>query len=297
MFVANKLIAVCILLTFSNILTVCGHDYKPKPIGKLIRGTFVNYDDQGDESARLYVCKAKQGKYYYTAIKTAPTSFPNHLIGNGVFSKSSIDLHANTITNDQCFYQQNGVAQEVTSCMFDARDLCDQQAISLSFMFNSQAIRLDFVKISAKHELLGNDEIAPYQCGIPWDGEEQPEFLDPVTFVSDPLPWIADGVGSNVITFVLRDEFTGYGCWAYALDDGSPADDQYGEFPNLYTYWKWHLFLAEVKNFNIPFECADASGIYIRVDQDTLLTGWQCADGQTGASYLLSMTDRLPICL
>eukprot|EP00484_Ammonia_sp_Unknown_P017705 CAMPEP_0197041656 /NCGR_PEP_ID=MMETSP1384-20130603/18176_1 /TAXON_ID=29189 /ORGANISM="Ammonia sp." /LENGTH=286 /DNA_ID=CAMNT_0042472627 /DNA_START=59 /DNA_END=918 /DNA_ORIENTATION=+ len=277
MFTTNMLITVCVPWLLITASTVFGHAIS-HPIGKLIKGTFVGYDNQGEEFARLYVCKSSTANYHFTVIKSnteAPRT-ANHLIGTGVFRKAGIDYHGNTISNDDCYYQRNGDAQQVTSCVFDTVDLCDHREVTLSFMFKSHSINLHFVKISNKDELLGNDAIAPYQCGIPYDGDV--EDLCPLTFLSDIVP---ESLRAREVQ-VLCDRQQSGGCFAYGDENGDALNSNRGSLHTQLSAWNNKLVLLKrTESVSVPEDpCLDGgSQISIVVARDTA-AAWLAMQGR-----------------
>jgi len=271
------------------------------PIGKLIKGTFASYDKStGDELSRLYVCKHK-ANYYFSVIQTIPSDgcCANFMIGNGRFTKSGIDYHDNVVSAEECFFQKGGVAKAVSSCELDAVDLCDEKELSLSFMFGDEAISLHFVKISTKDEILGNDQLYPYQCGIPYDGDLSEDDTYPLAFVSPPSYWIGEnGDGQEVQTF-LGDFDGSEGCWTYIEQDGTFTGTNGPQINELHSWQKKHILVAwnprdeatTTTTADPDPGCTIGSQITIRVDRETLLISWQCADDTEGAAYLSQKTD------
>eukprot|EP00484_Ammonia_sp_Unknown_P030218 CAMPEP_0197030136 /NCGR_PEP_ID=MMETSP1384-20130603/9430_1 /TAXON_ID=29189 /ORGANISM="Ammonia sp." /LENGTH=305 /DNA_ID=CAMNT_0042459425 /DNA_START=48 /DNA_END=965 /DNA_ORIENTATION=+ len=292
----NMLIIACVsfvFLTLSNILMVRAHG-NTHPIGKLIKGTFVTYDDEGDEIGRLYICKGKPADYYFAFYVTNSGERYNYLTANGKFSKASIDYHGNTITPDVCYYQGYGETGQADSCLIDVVDLCDSGQITFSGTVNQLSASVDFVKISRKDELLGNEQIAPYQCGIPWDGDVSAEDTYPLALISGPLPWSPGGDGRHAQVF--REDHSG--CFADTLFDGSSANGPFGQFDVQRLIWDKKYWHEKWTDFSLPPDdaCRTGTTIHIRVDRETVLYGWQCSDGETGSGYLLQKTDRYDRC-
>eukprot|EP00484_Ammonia_sp_Unknown_P028101 CAMPEP_0197048888 /NCGR_PEP_ID=MMETSP1384-20130603/24148_1 /TAXON_ID=29189 /ORGANISM="Ammonia sp." /LENGTH=302 /DNA_ID=CAMNT_0042481093 /DNA_START=81 /DNA_END=989 /DNA_ORIENTATION=- len=249
------------------------------PIGKLIKGTFVSYDDQGEEFARLYVCKVGGGKYHYGIIRSS-TILQNYMVGRGYFLKADIGTDTNLISNINCFHQQHGHAAEVTPCEMDVASLCDDGKVTYSYSFDAEPITMYFFKVSPQLE--GNDDLQGYQCAAPYTGELLPY---PYAFGSAAIPWHPN-LAKEIQVFTSDDA----GCWAN-VDGASfePDGTGSGDFSQRVICASGAAWIQQWKDDSLPHDdpCRRGSEIAVIVDQGVLLVGFQCSDGETGAGFLL----------
>eukprot|EP00484_Ammonia_sp_Unknown_P029396 CAMPEP_0197032886 /NCGR_PEP_ID=MMETSP1384-20130603/11436_1 /TAXON_ID=29189 /ORGANISM="Ammonia sp." /LENGTH=284 /DNA_ID=CAMNT_0042462603 /DNA_START=11 /DNA_END=865 /DNA_ORIENTATION=+ len=262
----NTLLFVCIVGLSLLPSSIRSHADGNHPIAKLIRGTFATYDDNGDEYARLYICKASGGRYYASMIRTN-NDLENYMIGHGTFTKLNIDYDTNTIPDIGWFHQRHGHAREVTPIM-DVANLCDHKELTFSFRWESQDISMDFVKISVKDELLGNDDLKGYQCAIPWDGDFAQEDEYPFALKSDAFSWSLAG-------------WSDAGCWSYVLPDGSSPGAGYGYFFQRVVYGDGASWTMQWDDQTLSHKDACRRGSELTV------RGFQCSNGVEGAGFLL----------
>jgi len=271
----------------------------------MIQGTFRGDDGEGGEFARLYVCKAAKGRYHASLYRTTD-NLDNYIISHNAFSKADIDEKQRVITEHACWFQERGVAQEGTPCTIDASNLCETGVITLTYTTSGETASFDYTKISSKHELIGNEQIAPYQCGVPYmdkkndykkkgwskhgDGGDDDKY--PLAVISEPLPYL-DGEQREVQVYESDDS----GCWAY-VDNF----EGYGRFFERRLYLSGSLWTEQWddKALSDDQPCSLGSELNIRVDKNVYLIGWQCADGDTGFGALMHKTsdyDSCPISL